>query len=126
MDEPANERSWRESDAQLAQQVVGAGNDHARAAWHALASSSPEMRLNGDQLDLAVQMPRRERNGLLSKMSRSCTTRGRDGAWRYDQATDTYWMDPLPAELFRQALRLLSRNTAMSGAKDTYARDDGS
>jgi hypothetical protein len=104
VEEATTERNWKEGDSSLAQQIVAAGNDHARAAWRALAMSSPESRLNGEQLDAAVQMPRRERNGLLSKMSRSCTTRGRDFTWQYDQGTDSYWMDPPVAELFRRAL----------------------
>ena len=101
----AVQRPWQPGDEAIAAEVVQASRSpYVRAAWRAFALSGPENRLSGPQLDAAMGIGGRRRNGVLARMSASCRIRGRVGAWEWDASTNTYWMKPLQAELFSRAL----------------------
>jgi hypothetical protein len=96
---------WEPGDEAIAAEVMSSSvSPHVEAAWRAFAATSRQNRLTGPQLDAAVGLEGRRRNGALSRMSASCRVRGRVGAWEWDPSTNTYWMEPLQAELFRRPL----------------------
>jgi hypothetical protein len=98
-------QEWSPGDVEVAAEVMRSSmSDHVRAAWRALAASGPQNRLTGPEMDRAVGIEGRRRNGVLSRMVASCRVRNRVGPWHWDPANNTYWMGLTEAELFTQAL----------------------
>jgi hypothetical protein len=98
-------QEWRADDVEVAAEVMRSSmSDHVRAAWRALAASGPQNRLTGVEMDRAVGIEGRRRNGVLSRMVASCRVRNRVGPWHWDPTNNTYWMGPTEAEIFTQAL----------------------
>jgi hypothetical protein len=96
---------WKAGDEAIAARVVSASrSSYVGAAWRVLVTSSPQNRLTGPQLDAAVGLEGRRRNGVLARMSASCRIYGRVSPWQWDPSSKTYWMEPLQADLFSQAL----------------------
>lgn len=98
-------QEWSADDVEVAAEVMRSSmSDYVRAAWRALAASGPQNRLTGPEMDRAVGIEGRRRNGVLSRMVASCRVRSRVGPWHWDPTNNTYWMGVTEAEVFTQAL----------------------